>query len=422
VKDNGHGPGNGSNHAQHGPAKVGVIGCGYWGPQLIRNFSEMPEAALAGVADSSPDRLQYVRQRYPGVPVYQDYRELLETDVDAVVIATPIETHFALAREALRAGKHVLVEKPLALSVADAASLIGIARVMDRTLMSGHTFLYNPAVVELRRLVQSGELGRIFYVDAARLSLGLFQRHVNVIWDLAPHDISILLYVLGTSPVAVSARGSSCVRSTVHDVAYVEVQFEGGISAQLHVSWLDPAKVRRITVVGDRKMAVYNDVSLAEKIRIYDKGVEPPPTDNFGEFQLSYRNGQITIPYVPWQEPLRTECEHFVECIQSGTTPLTDGYQGLAVVAVLEAANQSLVNGGLRVPVHIPTMVDVATSQSGLKAANGHAVSANGNGHQVGPNGNGHLIGPNGNGHDPHVNPVSSVAPADGPAVAFPEQ
>jgi predicted dehydrogenase len=417
VKDNDHQP-NGSKHAHQDPLRVGVIGCGYWGPQLIRNFSEMPEAELAAVADSSPDRLQYVRQRYPGVPVYADYRQLRASDLDAVVVATPIETHFAIAREALRAGKHVLVEKPLALGVGEAASLIGLARVMERTLMSGHTFLYNPAVVELRRLVSSGELGRIFYVDAARLSLGLFQRHVNVIWDLAPHDVSILLYVLGTTPVAVSARGSSCVRSTVHDVAYVEVQFEDGISAQLHVSWLDPAKVRRITVVGDRKMAVYNDVSTTEKIRIYDKGVEPPPTDSFGEFQLSYRNGQITIPYVPWQEPLRTECEHFVECIRAGATPLTDGYQGLAVVAVLEAANQSLMNGGLRVPVHIPAMVEVATDQPVL-AANGH-LGGNGNGHVVGANGNGHAV-VRGNGHDPLIHPVSSVPPPDEPARAFPE-
>jgi len=422
VNDNGQRAGNGVTQGHKGPVRVGVIGCGYWGPQLVRNFSEIPEAELAVVADTSPDRLQYVRQRYPGVPVYADYRDLLAADIDAVVVATPIETHFTIARDALRAGKHVLVEKPLALSVGEAASLIGLARVTERTLMSGHTFLYNPAVVELRRLVSSGELGRIFYVDAARLSLGLFQRHVNVIWDLAPHDVSILLYVLGTSPVAVSARGSSCVRSTVHDVAYVEVQFADGISTQLHVSWLDPAKVRRITVVGDRKMAVYNDVSTTEKIRIYDKGVEPPPTDSFGEFQLSYRNGQITIPYVPWQEPLRTECEHFIECIVTGATPLTDGYQGLAVVAVLEAANQSLANGGLRVPVRIPAMVEVANGNGHAAPLNGNgwAMASNGNGHAAGANGNGHAIAQD-NGHDPLIHPASSVAPQDDPARAFPE-
>jgi predicted dehydrogenase len=321
----------------------------------------MPEAILIGVAEARANRLEYVRQHYPRVNAYTDYRALLESEVDAIVVATPIETHFALARDALLAGKHVLVEKPLAYSVGEAASLIELARQAGKTLMTGHTFLYNPAVVALREIVQSGELGRIFYVDAARLSLGMFQRHVNVIWDLAPHDISILFHILGRHPVAISARGSSCVRPGVYDVAYIEVQFADGLSAQLHVSWLDPAKVRRITVVGDRKMAVYNDVSLAEKIRVYDKGVEPPVTDSFGEFQLSYRNGQITIPYIPWQEPLRIECEHFIHCVRTGEKPLTDGFQGLAVVAVLEAANESLLSGGARLPLQIPEFAPVLT-------------------------------------------------------------
>jgi predicted dehydrogenase len=338
-----------------GPVRIGVIGCGYWGPQLVRNFHEIPGATLIAVADTRADRLEYVRQRYPGVGLYPDYRQLLETDVEAVVIATPIHTHYAVGRDAILAGKHVLVEKPMTDSVEDAARLITLADAKGVTLMAGHTFLYNPAVEALRSIVQTGELGRIHYVDTARLSLGLFQRHVNVIWDLAPHDISILSYVLNRNPIAVSARGSSCVQPKVHDVAYLEVLYEGGITAHIHVSWLDPAKVRRITVVGDRKMAVYNDVALAEKIRIYDKGVEQPPTDTFGEFQLSYRNGQITIPFIPWQEPLKIECEHFVECLRTGSQPTTDGLQGLAVVAVLEAANKSLYSDGSRVPVGIPS-------------------------------------------------------------------
>jgi predicted dehydrogenase len=341
-----------SRRADRSPLGVGVIGCGYWGPQLIRNFHEMPEATLVAVAEPRADRVAYVRRQYPGVTVYQDHHALLADErIDAVVLATPIHTHYALARDAILAGKHLLVEKPLAASVSDALDLIRLARTHRRVLMTGHTFLYNPAVEELRRVVASGELGRIYYVDAARLSLGLFQRHVNVIWDLAPHDLSILSYVLGQPARVVSARGSSCVQPNVCDVAYVEVQFEGGVRGQIHVSWLDPAKVRRITVVGDRKMAVYNDVSVAEKIRIYDKGVDCPPTDNFGEFQLSYRHGQITIPNIPWQEPLRLECEHFVQCVRDGGTPLTDGLQGLAVVAALEAASESLANGGMRMSV-----------------------------------------------------------------------
>jgi predicted dehydrogenase len=374
VNDSGFKPDANGHGAARSAPRIGVIGCGYWGPQLIRNFYEMPDAMLVGVAESREDRLDYVRQHYPGTLVFADYHALLEADIDAVVVATPIETHYALARDALLAGKHVLVEKPLAYSVAEAASLITLGRTAGKTLMTGHTFLYNPAVVELRRIVQSGELGRIFYVDAARLSLGLFQRHVNVIWDLAPHDISILSHILGRRPVAVSARGSSCVRPNVHDVAYVEIQFEDGVSAQLHVSWLDPAKVRRITVVGDRQMAVYNDVSLAEKIRIYDKGVEPPVTDSFGEFQLSYRNGQITIPYIPWQEPLRIECEHFIQCLRTGQAPLTDGYQGLAVVAVLEAANESLLSGGTRVSLRVPEVAETAPG-NGHQNGHGEAVA-----------------------------------------------
>jgi predicted dehydrogenase len=340
--------------------KVGVIGCGYWGPQLIRNLHEMPGAELVGVADTKAERLEFVRRHYPEVKLFSSHTQLLDTDVEAVVVSTPIHTHHMLAKEALSAGKHVMVEKPLAASISESVELINIARARDRMVMVGHTFLYNPAVQELRRLVGDGELGRIYYVDAARLNLGLFQRRANVIWDLAPHDISILMYVLGMTPVAVSARGSMCVQDDVHDVAYLELLFESGVSAHVHVSWLDPAKVRRITVVGDKKMAVYNDVSLVEKIRVYDTGVESPVTNTFGEFQLSYRHGQVTIPYITWQEPLRLECEHFVECIRTGADPRTDGMQGLAVVSVLEAASDSLMHGGRRVPVEVPSFAPAA--------------------------------------------------------------
>lgn len=336
--------------------KVGVIGCGYWGPQLIRNLYEMSNVELVAVADTKPDRIEFVRRHYPGVTLYNHHQQLLESDVEAVVIATPIHTHHRIAMEALSAGKHIMVEKPLAASVDEAVEMINLGRARSRMVMVGHTFLYNPAVQELRRLVADGELGRIYYVDAARLNLGLFQRRADVMWDLAPHDISILMYILGRMPVAVSARGSACVQDDVHDVAYLELLFENCVSAHVHVSWLDPAKVRRITVVGDRKMAVYNDVSLVEKIRVYDTGVESPMTNNFGEFQLSYRHGQVTIPYITWQEPLRLELEHFAECARTGTEPRTDGMQGLAVVSVLEAASRSLRQGGLRVQIDTPVL------------------------------------------------------------------
>jgi predicted dehydrogenase len=362
TSPNGHQNGGHNNGHNNGPRriKVGVIGCGYWGPQLIRNIHEMAGAELVGVADTKPERLEFVRRHYPEVKLFSSHTQLLETDVEAVVVSTPIHTHHMLAKEALSAGKHVMVEKPLAASVTESVELINIAKARNLMVMVGHTFLYNPAVQELRRLVGDGELGRIYYVDAARLNLGLFQRRANVIWDLAPHDISILMYVLGMTPVAVSARGSMCVQDDVHDVAYLELLFESGVSAHVHVSWLDPAKVRRITVVGDKKMAVYNDVSLVEKIRVYDTGVESPVTNNFGEFQLSYRHGQVTIPYIAWQEPLRLECEHFVECIRTGADPRTDGMQGLAVVSVLEAASDSLMHGGRRVPVEVPSLTQAA--------------------------------------------------------------
>jgi predicted dehydrogenase len=359
VRKNGAANGSG-NHREGRRVKVGVIGCGYWGPQLIRNLRDMPNVHLSAVADAKPERLEFVRHHHRDVKTFSSHTALLETDVDAVVIATPIHTHHKIAMEALAAGKHILVEKPLAASVAEAWEIINFARLQNKQVMVGHTFLYNPAVQELRRLVKDGELGRIYYVDAARLNLGLFQRRANVIWDLAPHDVSILMYVLGATPIAVSARGSTCVQDDVHDVAYLELLFESGVSAHVHVSWLDPAKVRRITVVGDRQMAVYNDVSLTEKIRIYDTGVESPITNSFGEFQLSYRHGAVRIPYITWQEPLRLECEHFVECVRTGVEPRTDGMQGLAVVSVLEAATDSLQHGGRRVGIDLPTLAVAA--------------------------------------------------------------
>jgi predicted dehydrogenase len=259
-----------------------------------------------------------------------------------------------VARDALLAGKHVLVEKPLAATVEEALDLVSLAAQRNLTLMVGHTFIYNPAVAELRRMVSTGELGHLHYLDSARLNLGLFQPRVDVIWDLAPHDISILMDLLGQTPVSVSARGSCCVQAGIHDVAYLSLTFPNGVNGQIHVSWLDPSKVRRITVVGDEKMVVYNDVSLGEKIRIFDKGVTPPVTDNFGEFQLSYRHGAITIPYIEWQEPLRLECTDFVQSIRAGRRPLTDGHQGMVVVAVLEAASRSLRAGGREEPVLLP--------------------------------------------------------------------
>ena len=343
-----------ASHSE-GEIGVGVIGCGYWGPQLIRNFHTTPGAALVAIADQRQDRLDYVRQHYPEARRHRNHVELLESaGIDAVVVATPIHTHYQVARDALLAGKHVMVEKPLTASAWEGAELVQLARARGVTLMVGHTFVYNPAVTELRRIVQSGELGRIFYADGARLNLGLFQKELNVAWDLAPHDISILLHVLDQFPVEVAARGSAFIQPSVHDVVYLDLIFPLGIQARIHVSWLDPDKVRRMTIVGDRRMVVYDDVSLTEKIRVYDKGVVMPITDSFGEFQLSYRHGDIRVPYLESSEPLRLEVEHYVHCVRTGETPRSDGLQGLGVTTVLEAADRSLANGGRLQTVESP--------------------------------------------------------------------
>jgi predicted dehydrogenase len=388
--------------------RIGVIGCGYWGPHLVRNIHEIPHAELVAVSDLQQERLDSMGVRYPGIRLFRDHQDLLATDVDAVVVASPIQTHYALVREALLAGKHVLVEKPLATSAAEAADLVTLARRRRRVLMVGHTFVYNPAVQELGRLVKAGDLGRIYYGDAARLNLGQFQRHANVLWDLAPHDISILVQVLGQDPVMVSARGSACVQAGVHDVCYLEIQFSAGASAHVHVSWLDPDKVRRLTLVGDRRMAVFDDVSANTKLRIYDRGVEPAAAGGPGA-AVAYRNGEIVIPYIEWREPLRLECEHFVDCARRGRRPLSDGEQGLVVVATLEAADRSLRSGGTLVAVEMPLLAATgraAAYRNGNGAhANGNGAHANGNGAHA--NGNGAHANGNGahaNGNGAHAN------------------
>lgn len=327
---------------------VGVIGAGYWGPKHIRNFSSLPDANMVCVADPDPMRLAAVESQYPHLSLSTNYRDMLaRPDIDAVVVATPVRTHLTITREALRARKHVLVEKPLAASEEEGQELVDLADVKGCLLMVGHTFLYHPAVRVLRDLVQRGDLGEIYYAHAQRLNLGLIQRDINVVWDLAPHDISILMYVLDADPEQVSARGHSHVQPGIEDVADLDLLFAGRVHASIHLSWLDPNKVRHITIVGSRRMAVYDDVQTLEKIRVYDKGVEAPPRESeFGQFQLSYRYGDITIPHLAGHEPLRLECTHFLECIKTGATPLTDGYHGLKVVRVLESAQASLQHGG----------------------------------------------------------------------------
>ena len=328
--------------------RIGAIGYGYWGPNLVRNFVENPISELVIVADLKTDRLSKIKATYPHIVVTKDYKNIFDEHLDAVVIATPPSTHYSLARECLEHGLHVLVEKPITLKSEDAEELIEISKEKNLILMVGHTFEYNAAVHTLKMLIDSGELGQIYYVDAARLNLGLFSTELNVLWDLAPHDISILLYILGQNPISVSAHGMPFVNEGIHDVVYMNMIFPNNILAHIHVSWLDPCKVRRVTVVGSKKMVVYNDIEALEKIRIYDKGVEKPPyTDTYGDFQFSYRYGDVIIPNIRFTEPLQKECQHFLECIVNHCEPQTGGLDGLQVVKIIEAAQKSLSENGI---------------------------------------------------------------------------
>jgi predicted dehydrogenase len=330
--------------------KIGVIGCGYWGPKLARNFNDLPDAELTWVSDFRLDRLAHMQQLYPGVQSTRNHREILASNVDAVAIATPVYTHHPLALEALQSGKHVLVEKPLAATVAQAAEIAETADKLGLSAIVGHTFQYNPAVNVVRDLIARGELGQVYYISTTRVNLGLFQPDINVIWDLAPHDVSILLHILGVDPCEVSAQGEAYVQRNrgIHEVAYLTLRFPNDVLANVRVSWLDPVKIRRVTVVGSKKMLVYDDIA-DDKVILYDKGVEVPPySDTMEEFHMSYRHGPETAVPLNWQEPLQLECQSFVDSIRTGQPACSSAWMGVKVVRVLEAAQKSLLNGGGR--------------------------------------------------------------------------
>jgi len=350
--------------------KVGVIGCGYWGPNLVRAFTEIPQSWVHAVADRNPTRLEHVRARHPQIEHFAlDYRTLFDLGLDAVVVSTPPDTHFEIVRACLEQGLHVLVEKPLATNTERARQLVELAQQNDCIMMVGHISAYNPAVRELKQMIDKGELGDIRYIDVVRVGLGLFHSSLNVIWDLAPHDVSILLHILGEPPQSVSTRGVACVQDSIEDVAYMTLTFASGILAHSRMSWLDPRKTRRVTVVGTKKMVVYDDVESHEKLKIYDKRVDAVrPTDTFGEFQFAYHYGSVVSPYIDFEEPLRLECQHFVECVFEHKQPLTDGRNGVCVVEVIEAAQRSLREGGIQVPINgsghtAPSLRDVIRIQ-----------------------------------------------------------
>ena len=331
------------------PIKVGVIGAGYWGPNLIRNFHEIPSADLAIVCDKKPERLKHIQNLYPNVAVTTDINEVLTSEVEAIAIATPVFTHYPIAIECLHAGKNILIEKPFAANSQQAREILHTAQKKELLAMSGHTFLYNPAVLAIKKIISSGQIGQIYYINCTRVNLGLYQPDVNVIWDLAPHDISILMFILGLDPLSASARGGMYVKPGIHDVAHISIFFPDGIMADLRLSWLDPVKIRKITIVGSKKMLVYDDIEPVDKVRIYDKGVDIQPySDTLEEFHLAYRHGEVTTYPINWKEPLKLECLSFLECIRENNLCQSDGKMGLKVVQVLETAQKSLLNGGIK--------------------------------------------------------------------------
>ncbi len=337
---------------------VAVIGCGYWGSKHVRVLRSIHDLGEVIAVDRDRTILQAMSAAHPGVSTCQSFEEAIDR-ADAVIIATPPSTHAPLGLAALRAGCHVMAEKPLATTSREAEELVEVADASSLTLMAGHTFEYNPAVWKLREVVQSGALGQIYHVDTARLNLGLYQSDVNVIWDLAPHDVSILNYVLDSQPTRVMAWAKPHAHAQLEDVAYLRLDYDDiGVSTQVHVSWLDPCKVRRVTVAGSMKMAVYNDLAVDERVRIFDKGVafDSAPSSVGGP---SYHHGGIESPFIAFDEPLRLEVEHFVHSILTGDRPLSDGRSGLAVVRVLEAAEQSLRLG---TPVTIESALVAAPS------------------------------------------------------------
>lgn len=330
--------------------RMGVIGCGYWGPNLIRNFNNNPEVELVAIADLDAARLETVGRMYPHVAKHSDHREIIkDTSIDAVVVATPVSTHFPLGMEVLESGKHLFVEKPMAASAEECQKLNETADKLGRVIMVGHTFLFSPAVRKIRDYMNNGDLGDVFYVSITRVNLGIFQKDVNVVWDLAPHDVAMLNHLFGATPQVVSANGRSYVQREkgIEDVAFVSLEYPGGQIANVHVSWLDPNKIRKMTFVGSKQMLVYDDVDPTEKIKVYDKGVEiQQHYDNFGEFQLTLRSGDIFVPRIDTSEPLKVEAQHFIDVIKGEDKAISSGHHGLEVVEVLERACESIRKDG----------------------------------------------------------------------------
>ena len=323
---------------------IGLIGYGYWGPNLLRNLCVNPKCCVVGACELSAERRSLISARHPDIPVFADQDEFFATPgLEAVVIATPVFSHYPLARAALERGLHVFVEKPMATSTADALDLVETAETKGVTLMVGHTFLYSPPVNKIKSLIDGGDLGEIYFISASRVNLGIHQPDVSVIWDLAPHDFSIIYYWLGESATHVSATGRDFIQKGLHDIAFIDLEFPSGTVAHVQDSWLSPSKRRHMTIVGSEKMVYYDDTNLEEQVRIFDKSVQRVDVPNtFGAHQLTYRTGDITTPRLDAVEPLAAEMDHFIESVMTGRPPRTDGWHGLSIVKALEAADRSI--------------------------------------------------------------------------------
>lgn len=332
--------------------RVAVIGAGHWGPNLINNFHTHQRSEVAWVVDSDKDRLERVKARFPDVQIASSVEVALEDPgVDCVVIATPTSTHYGIVKAALEAGKHILVEKPITDDLRTARELDTLAQAAGRVLMVGHVFVYNSAAQQIKRYLDDGDLGQIYYISMVRTNLGPIRVDVNSAWDLASHDISLSNYWLETEPLTASAVGGAWINPGVEDAVFATLQYPGEIKVNLHVSWLNPRKARDITLVGEKRMLTFDDINMSEPLRIYDKQVSDERTnrefiDTFGSYRMSVREGDVTLPKVAGGEPLRNECEHFLDCIETGAAPLTGAKEGIAVVRALEAISRSMKNGG----------------------------------------------------------------------------
>jgi predicted dehydrogenase len=355
---------------------IAVIGCGYWGPNLIRNFNSLSGCRIRIACDLDESRLAHMKSLYPDIVITTEFERVTDNaEIDAIVIATPVRFHYEIAKSSLQAGKHTFIEKPMASSAAECNELIEIAESKNLTIIVGHTFIYSPPVRKIKEIIDRKMLGEIQYISARRLNLGLFQTDINVSWDLAPHDISIILYIMRTSPVSVNCQGKAHVNPEIEDVTSMVLNFDNGCFGTIQSSWLDPNKIREMTFVGSKRMLVYNDLEPAEKIKIYDKRVETPPYyDTFADFHYSYHYGDMYSPYLKQYEPLKKECEHFLDCIRTGEKPESSGIEGLKVVEILETATESLIRGGAKVEISEIVRKRAAPEQESIQLKTAQAI------------------------------------------------